>query len=714
MFFTFLYVFSSPVLAATSLGAGNNSAAPINNLQLNFSWYNTSIGVGINYNSTMNVTFNLPSGITYISGSAATNVTGFLANTTLSNSSFVAFGNTTGNDTSNNAASFAFNISASAAGAYTITVNENYNRNGSSIAAVSTLLVLNITNGTITLTNATFSNFSYTGNSMQMNFTGALSSATGGGSVSDNVTFNLYLNGIASSSNYTCSAACLTSASLSYTNATSGLYTLVFNTSGTNNYTATSLTAVLNISTGVIPFSLSGSNVSYSSSVSVTAALTSHAGDADVNYTLWRNNTLVSSGNGTSGDLSDTSLLAPGLYYYVYNATGGGNWTVNSTGLTRYINVTKGVLTLSISGSNTTFPNVVSIAPSESNVGDADVNYTFYRNSTLVSTSNGTAPSGDTTTSDIGWYNYTLNATGGANWTANSTGFTYLVQLATGLNGASCSVYSQCSGGYCIHGYCRSDSTYCGDNNCDSGETCGGCAADCGACPTGGGLSPSSTSSSSTTGQAVMHISSIAAGGNTTFTIASSSGVDFSEINVQVANKVSQVYLTVTKLDTKPTGAPDLQKVYNYFNVVKENLNDQDISSAKIKFKVQKSWMTSNGVDASSVALFRYSGGSWNQLTTTKLSEDSNYTYFEAATPGFSYFAISLKTSQATTTTSPVSPVASSSTIPAAGATTIISVTNPTGSSIGLYLILLIVVVIILIVFFGLKGRKKKHHLAAS
>jgi len=49
-------------------------------------------------------------------------------------------------------------------------------------------------------------------------------------------------------------------------------------------------------------------------------------------------------------------------------------------------------------------------------------------------------------------------------------------------NGVSCTSASQCQGGYCVNGKCRSKSTHCGDGHCDSGETCSNCSSDCGVC----------------------------------------------------------------------------------------------------------------------------------------------------------------------------------------------------------------------------------------
>jgi hypothetical protein len=213
-------------------------------------------------------------------------------------------------------------------------------------------------------------------------------------------------------------------------------YTLVYN--GTQNFTSASVENITNITKGTLSLSISGSNVSYSNAVSITATRGNNAVDNDVNYTLWRNDTMVATGNGTSGNLSDTSQLAAGWYVYTYNATGGTNWTANSSGVTLSINVSKKTLTLSINDSQTVYyPTSTTVTPTESNSGDADVNYTLYRNSTGFinsSTTNGTAPTAETVTLGYGVYTYTFNTTAGpfANYTANTTGITTTVTVNKG------------------------------------------------------------------------------------------------------------------------------------------------------------------------------------------------------------------------------------------------------------------------------------------
>ncbi|WMW21265.1 putative Ig domain-containing protein [Methanolobus mangrovi] len=64
------------------------------------------------------------------------------------------------------------------------------------------------------------------------------------------------------------------------------------------------------------------------------------------------------------------------------------------------------------------------------------------------------------------------------------------------------------------------------------------------------------------------------------------------------------------------------------------------MSSAEISFKVEKKWLTDNNADPSYIRLYRYSGGSWNELKTSRIGMDAKYYYYKAQTPGFSPFSI--------------------------------------------------------------------------
>lgn len=119
------------------------------------------------------------------------------------------------------------------------------------------------------------------------------------------------------------------------------------------------------------------------------------------------------------------------------------------------------------------------------------------------------------------------------------------------------------------------------------------------------------------------------------------------EIQINVNNNAQNVKVTVTKYDTKPAevSVEKIGKVYKYIQVNASNLADK-LSNAKFTIKVNKSWVSSNSLTKDNVALFRFdsTAGKWNELTTTYASEDDTYYYYDATTPGFSYFAIGEKT----------------------------------------------------------------------
>ena len=59
-----------------------------------------------------------------------------------------------------------------------------------------------------------------------------------------------------------------------------------------------------------------------------------------------------------------------------------------------------------------------------------------------------------------------------------------------------------------------------------------------------------------------------------------------------------------------------------------------------ISFRVNKTWISENSIDANTVKLYRWNG-SWQALPTSRTGEDENFFYFSAVSPGFSVFAIS-------------------------------------------------------------------------
>ena len=116
------------------------------------------------------------------------------------------------------------------------------------------------------------------------------------------------------------------------------------------------------------------------------------------------------------------------------------------------------------------------------------------------------------------------------------------------------------------------------------------------------------------------------------------------EISISVINPANNVKILVEKLPGKPASVTKnvTGKVFQYLKIDKTNLNDSDLNgTARIKFQVNQSWLKSNSLEARNIILKRFADNNWQDLKTTLLSTDATYAYYEAETPGFSYFAIS-------------------------------------------------------------------------
>jgi PGF-pre-PGF domain-containing protein len=118
------------------------------------------------------------------------------------------------------------------------------------------------------------------------------------------------------------------------------------------------------------------------------------------------------------------------------------------------------------------------------------------------------------------------------------------------------------------------------------------------------------------------------------------------EIKLRVNEAVNNVKVTVKKYDTQPSEITVAKtgQVHKYLQITTVNLGSK-LEGATLEFKVQKSWLTDNGIDKSNIALFHLdeSAGTWGELSSVYKEEDATYYYYEAQVPSFSYFAIAEK-----------------------------------------------------------------------
>ncbi|MBI4017927.1 MAG: PGF-pre-PGF domain-containing protein, partial [Candidatus Aenigmarchaeota archaeon] len=203
---------------------------------------------------------------------------------------------------------------------------------------------------------------------------------------------------------------------------------------------------------------------------------------------------------------------------------------------------------------------------------------------------------------------------------------------------------------------------------------------------------------------ATKEIPSIAAGKSAVVTIEKTENVVLRSIEITVINSANNVKVTVIKLADKPAiVTQDVSgTVYHFIQVDKIGLTDTNVAKAKVKFAVEKSWISANKIDPMTVALQRYQQSGWNKLATVKVGETADEIEYEAESPGLSVFAV---------TGQPIIP----SQPPTEEQKKEAAATTPTSYGSSLMGILVIIAIVAAAVYYNKnRGRKRTSALKAS
>jgi PGF-pre-PGF domain-containing protein len=216
-----------------------------------------------------------------------------------------------------------------------------------------------------------------------------------------------------------------------------------------------------------------------------------NANDSNSEYTNWTltvvNSTNQSyetwfnvSVNDTDLDVNDRLTNERGkiLYYLEKGYTNASLFTfegnlTNADGDSRYLKLEDVNGTVSFGMVNSTTANVSTDVSDNITVemdGFVERNFTVY----LYNSTGG----------ELYNFNSETDSTGMINFSSDLSVVSQVSYIPMTANGGSCSAASECNFGYCVNDYCRSDSFYCGDSVCDTGESCSSCAGDCGVCVT--------------------------------------------------------------------------------------------------------------------------------------------------------------------------------------------------------------------------------------
>ena len=117
-----------------------------------------------------------------------------------------------------------------------------------------------------------------------------------------------------------------------------------------------------------------------------------------------------------------------------------------------------------------------------------------------------------------------------------------------------------------------------------------------------------------------------------------------------------------TDIDELPTKVGEVDStVHSYFEVSKSNsVKNNLLEDIELDFQIEEEWLNENGLDATQIALYHFDDKDddaiWERLETSYNGKDGEFAYYQAMTPGFSYFAIaqdeSVEVEEETTTES--------------------------------------------------------------
>ena len=112
--------------------------------------------------------------------------------------------------------------------------------------------------------------------------------------------------------------------------------------------------------------------------------------------------------------------------------------------------------------------------------------------------------------------------------------------------------------------------------------------------------------------------------------------IPVTRLQLVLKNNVTDVVFDIEAVASP--NAPAVADVYKYFSINAPKIQDDNVETAIIRFKVSNDWLAN--YDVQKVVLLRYNNNKWNELQTIDEGADQSTHQYRASTPGFSYFAI--------------------------------------------------------------------------
>ncbi len=205
----------------------------------------------------------------------------------------------------------------------------------------------------------------------------------------------------------------------------------------------------------------------------------------------------------------------------------------------------------------------------------------------------------------------------------------------------------------------------CGDQHCDTGETCLFCSQDCGNCHGsaggdggggggggGGGLAPifdeeeESVAVPRNIGEPIerVHFIIVQKGKPITFkSMQNNKAIILDRIIIDPACERKDVTLSVQRIERLPVTEPIINgKPIGFFEVKKMNLESKCIDSVRYEFLVQRDVYKALGMKPDQTVIYRYGEeGYWEFLpVTARITDDGEHVLLQTQSARLSYFAV--------------------------------------------------------------------------
>lgn len=121
-------------------------------------------------------------------------------------------------------------------------------------------------------------------------------------------------------------------------------------------------------------------------------------------------------------------------------------------------------------------------------------------------------------------------------------------------------------------------------------------------------------------------------------------GIYLTNISVKTLQNVSSASIKIQTLNIQNNSnlfsGLNSNNIFQCFQINKTGIANENISEVSFEFKINNSWLENKNISNIVLQRKQNESANWENLSTTFLKQDGNYSYFKSLSSGFSYFAI--------------------------------------------------------------------------